>query len=143
MTVRTDIPALPHDAVVLIEPPAGGAGVDRTGWIRGLDPNRSHNTQSMKVLNEEDEQMVGVMKTTGLTLNVLAIPDADDFFDTWADTLNDQREITYRPRGTGSGKPQRVYDCICTGITEGVPADGQKTLNVTFHANSTDNTAQS
>lgn len=119
------------------------AGDDKTSWFYQLDVDDGLDTYDQRPIGSDRSQMVQSGISTSGSAVVRAIPDARDFFRTWAATRNEQKELYVRLDGDGAGKYQDKFEVVLLNRSAGLVRDGEQTLNVSFHCNSHDPADQS
>lgn len=130
MAVNTNRPGIGGDVQIFI------GTDDRTSWFLSFDPDDTTDTSSNRALGETRNKMHETGITTTIQATVRAVPEAVRFFRTWARTLNEEKDIHFRPEGTASGKEDEEFpNCILPAAPRGAPVDGDQTMSLTFHCN--------
>lgn len=126
-------PGIGSDATIL------EGTTDRTSWFYEFSMDPQSETIDQRGLGDTDNMAVEVGRATSVSAVIRGIEDAVDFFEEWADELNEEKTLHIRREGTGSGKPNVEIDLLCTGFTMGLVRNGEQTYNATFMPSSSPN----
>lgn len=97
---------LPGSAATVMIDDASGTATDFTSRINMITLSVAPNTEDDTAMSNTYTTTKAHSATLTLEIEFKGTPDNYVFTDVWATTLNDGRDVQFRPAGAGSGLPQ-------------------------------------
>lgn len=114
---------------------ASGTAQDFTDRINSISLSSTPNTEDDSDLKTTYTLTKAHSATLSLDIEFKGTDDNYDFCNIWATTLNEGREVVFRPGGAGSGKPQWTVIAHSGDTPNEAARESLQMFSVTFMVN--------